>query len=85
VPALVLCAQDDPFIRLDPETRTRLKANRHIDFVETRHGGHCAFLGRDGGDEIHWAEATIIRYLQAVTGAVAARRESEARENSQLQ
>ena len=85
VPALVLCAQDDPFIRLYPETRIRLKANRHINFVETRHGGHCAFLSREGGDEIHWAEATIIRYLQAVTGAVAARRESEARENSQLQ
>ena len=68
VPTLVLCAQDDPFIRLTPETRARLKANLHIDFVETRHGGHCAFLGRDGGDEIHWAEATVIRYLQAVAG-----------------
>jgi len=65
VPALVLCAKDDPFIRLLPETRARLLANPHITFIETRHGGHCAFLGRDPGDDIHWAEATIMRFLAA--------------------
>ncbi len=70
VPTLILAAQDDPFIRLLPETRARLLANPHIDFVETRHGGHCAFLSRDPGDEIHWAEATVIRYLQSVTGGL---------------
>jgi hypothetical protein len=66
VPALVLCAQDDPFIRLFPETRERVLANRSITFVETRHGGHCAYLGRGAGDDIHWAEALVVRYLQAV-------------------
>ena len=65
VPTLILCAQDDPFIRLMPETRSRLLANPHIALVETRHGGHCAYLSRDPGDDIHWAEATVIRYLQA--------------------
>jgi hypothetical protein len=64
----VLLAKDDPFIRLLPETRARLQANPHISFVETEHGGHCAFLSRDPGDEIHWAEATLIRYLQSVIG-----------------
>ncbi len=68
VPTLVLYAADDPFVRILPETRARLHANPHIDFVETPHGGHCAFLSRDTGDEIHWAEATLIRYLQSVTG-----------------
>ena len=67
VPALVLTAQDDPFIRLFPETRALLLANPHITFVEPRHGGHCAFLGRGAGDEIHWAEAAVIRYLSEVT------------------
>ncbi|MDE3148013.1 MAG: alpha/beta fold hydrolase [Acidobacteriota bacterium] len=67
IPTLILCAQDDPFIRLLPETRAKLLANPHIDFVETRHGGHCAYLSRDPGDDIHWAEATVIRYLQAVS------------------
>jgi predicted alpha/beta-fold hydrolase len=69
VPTLVIHAQDDPFIRILPDTRALLLANPNIDFVETRHGGHCAFLSRDPGDEIHWAEATIIRYIQSVTGA----------------
>ena len=63
VPSLILCAQDDPFIRLFPETRERLRANRHIVFLEPRHGGHCAFLGPDAGDEIHWAEAAVVRYV----------------------
>jgi hypothetical protein len=68
VPTLVLYAADDPFVRILPETRASLGANSNIDFVETRHGGHCAFLSRDPGDEIHWAEATLIRYLRSVTG-----------------
>ena len=67
VPTLVLYAADDPFVRILPETRAILHANPHIDFVETSHGGHCAFLSRDPGEEIHWAEATLIRYLQSVT------------------
>ena len=63
IPTLILQADDDPFIRLFPETRAKLRANPHIAFVETRHGGHCAYLSRDRGDEIHWAEATVIRFL----------------------
>jgi predicted alpha/beta-fold hydrolase len=66
VPTLILHAQDDPFIRLLPETHAKLLANPHVTFVETRHGGHCAFLSRDRGNEIHWAEAAVIRYLLAV-------------------
>ena len=66
VPTLILCAADDPFIRLFPETRARILANPHIAFVESRYGGHCAFLGRGSGNDIHWAEATVIRYLQTV-------------------
>jgi len=65
VPTLILQAQDDPFIRLYPETRAKLLASPNITFVETTHGGHCAYLGRDPGDEIHWAEAAVMRFLTA--------------------
>ena len=65
VPTLILCALDDPFIRLFAETRERILANPRIDFIETRHGGHCAFLARRSADGVHWAEATVVRYLQA--------------------
>ncbi len=67
VPTLILHALDDPFIRLLPETRAKLLANPSIALVETPHGGHCAFLSRDPGNEIHWAEATVVRFLLAVT------------------
>jgi hypothetical protein len=66
VPTLILQALDDPFIRMLPETRAKLVANPHITFVETAHGGHCAYLSRDKGDEIHWAEAMVIRFLESV-------------------
>jgi predicted alpha/beta-fold hydrolase len=69
VPSLVLCAQDDPFIRLFDETRIKLLANPYIVFAEPRHGGHCAFLGPDAGEEIHWAEAVVVRYVADVAGA----------------
>ena len=66
-PSLVLLAGDDPFIRLTPETRERVLANPHINFVEPHQGGHCAFLSRRSAAGIHWAEAVVVRYLQSVT------------------
>ena len=69
VPTLVLLAKDDPFIRILPETRARLLANPHITFVETDHGGHCAFLSQDRHPQIFWAEVNLVQYLKSVTGA----------------
>lgn len=66
VPTFIVNALDDPFIRFYPETRAKLRANAHINFVETRYGGHCAFLARRSADGIHWAETTVVRFLQAV-------------------
>jgi len=68
VPTLILLSQDDPFIRLTPETRAKLQANSHVTLVETRRGGHCAYLSSDPGNEIHWAEATLTRFLLAAAG-----------------
>jgi predicted alpha/beta-fold hydrolase len=69
VPALILFALDDPFIRVTAESRAKILANPNIQFVETAHGGHCAYLGNDPGDDIHWAESTIVRYLLHSGGA----------------
>jgi predicted alpha/beta-fold hydrolase len=84
VPTLILCAEDDPFIRLAPESRARVLANPHIHFVESRHGGHCAFLARRSAD-VHWAEATVVRYLQAVASDTQATAAPHASFSSQLQ
>lgn len=45
VPALIIHAANDPFIRMQPETLRRIAENPHITYVETDDGGHCAFLG----------------------------------------
>ena len=68
VPTLILRALDDPFIRLIPETRAALLANPHIALIETRYGGHCAYLSDEPGNEIHWAEAAVMRFLLQRTG-----------------
>jgi len=67
-PALILRSLDDPFVRLTSETRARILSNPHIHLVETAHGGHCAYLGVHPGDDIHWAESTVIRYLLQFAG-----------------
>jgi predicted alpha/beta-fold hydrolase len=66
VPTLVLNAADDPFLRILPESRALVAANPNITFIETDHGGHCAYLAApdptrnyDG----YWAEHTLLRFL----------------------
>lgn len=63
VPTLILHALDDPFIRMTPETRAKLLANPRVRLVETPHGGHCAFLSPDHGNEGFWAEKTLLEFL----------------------
>jgi uncharacterized protein len=66
-PALIIHAANDPFIRMLPETRTRIADNPNITYVETADGGHCAFIGeRDGepGYDGRWAEREVVRFVQ---------------------
>ena len=68
VPTLVLHALDDPFVRILPVTCERMRANENIAYVETQHGGHCAFLATadpvQNGDG-YWAEKTLLGFLLA--------------------
>ncbi len=65
VPTLIVHALDDPFIRMLPETRAALMGNAHVRFLETRHGGHCAFLAAPASrnSDGRWAEATLLGFL----------------------
>ena len=68
VPTLILHAEDDPFIRITPETRNTIAANPQITFLETEHGGHCAFLAASdtaSGNDGYWAEHTALRFVLA--------------------
>jgi uncharacterized protein len=65
VPALILHAANDPFIRITAETRRKIASNPNITFVETEDGGHCAFLGtRTGADDGYWAENQMVNFLR---------------------
>ena len=65
LPTLVIHAHDDPFIRILPETRAKLEANPNITFIETSHGGHCAFLAPPNGYDGRWAERQIVNFAKA--------------------
>ena len=68
VPTLILNSLDDPFIRLASDTRDKILANPNITFLETAHGGHCAFLAEPDpatGYDGYWAEHTLLRFILA--------------------
>ncbi len=62
---LVLHSLDDPFVRMLEATRQALAANPRVTFIETRYGGHCAFLGAGTGTDTFWAEHTLLDFLRA--------------------
>jgi predicted alpha/beta-fold hydrolase len=64
VPTLILYAKDDPFIRIQPETRAKIAGNPYIRFMETRYGGHCAFLAEPNGYDGYWAERKIVEFVR---------------------
>lgn len=62
---LIIHSIDDPFIRMLPATRDALFSNPHVTFLETKFGGHCAFLARATSpqEDGRWAEQTLLQYL----------------------
>ncbi len=67
VPTLVIHAQDDPFVRILPESRAALAANPQVRFIETEHGGHCAFVGEDNSSDGRLAERQIVEFFHEIT------------------
>jgi hypothetical protein len=69
VPALVITAEDDPFVPPAPFHLPALTSNPHIELVVTRHGGHCGFVAAEGQeDDGYWAEGRIVEFAQRITG-----------------
>lgn len=68
VPTLIINSLDDPFIRLSEETRAKILGNRHIRFIETRHGGHCAFVESANGNDGRWAERKVVEFVSEFSG-----------------
>jgi predicted alpha/beta-fold hydrolase len=67
VPALIVTAEDDPFVPTAPFRDARLTGNPNIDLVVTRHGGHCGFFEAvENGSDGYWAERKIVEFAQGV-------------------
>jgi uncharacterized protein len=64
IPALVITAEDDPFVPSGPFRDPKLTANRNITVMVTAHGGHCGFLAENDGpdDDGYWAESRIVEF-----------------------
>jgi uncharacterized protein len=64
VPALIITAEDDPFVPSEPFRDPKVTANRHIELHVCQYGGHCGFIGeRSGEDDGYWAEKQIVDFV----------------------
>jgi uncharacterized protein len=66
VPALILTAEDDPFVPASPFRDPAVTGNPNLTVVITPAGGHCAYVepaapGYDG----YWAEREVVRFATA--------------------
>jgi predicted alpha/beta-fold hydrolase len=70
IPALVITAEDDPFVPVEPFRDPALTGNPNITLIVTRHGGHCGFLADAGpADDGYWAENAVLEFARThVTG-----------------
>ena len=73
IPALVITAEDDPFVPARPFRDSKLTGNPSIQLAVCEHGGHCAFVGSAAADDDgYWAERQIVAFAErhaAVTRA----------------
>jgi predicted alpha/beta-fold hydrolase len=70
VPALIVTAEDDPFVPAAPFHQPAIRDNPHVTLAVSAHGGHCGFIGpRAGEDDGYWAEQTIVGFVERVMTA----------------
>jgi predicted alpha/beta-fold hydrolase len=68
VPALIVTAEDDPFVPPGPFRDPRVRTNPNLNVIVTRHGGHCGFAADPNGsdDDGYWAETQIMEFAAKV-------------------
>ena len=65
VPALVISAEDDPFVPSQPFRNRRVSGNSHITLKLSPHGGHCGFVGSPSPEcDGYWAEQQIVDFTE---------------------
>ncbi len=65
VPALIITAEDDPFVPSQPFHDPKVTGNPHITLFACKHGGHCGFVGPPSGeDDGYWAEGQVVDFVE---------------------
>jgi predicted alpha/beta-fold hydrolase len=75
VPALILTAQDDPFVPFTSFSDPALVNNPSITLTAPKHGGHCAFIARENGEQRFWGEAKIVDFFKQLSEEASRREE----------
>jgi uncharacterized protein len=65
VPTLIMTAQDDPFVPFETFQNGNFAANPNVTLIAPKHGGHCAFISREPGEERFWAEARLVEFCKS--------------------
>jgi predicted alpha/beta-fold hydrolase len=66
VPALIIAAEDDPFVPSQPFHDPRVTDNPSITVCACAHGGHCGFVGSASAeDDGYWAEGQVVEFIES--------------------
>ena len=64
IPALIIAAEDDPFVPISQFQGDDVRANPHLRISLQRHGGHCGFIGQATPDhDGYWAEEAAVEFV----------------------
>jgi uncharacterized protein len=73
IPALILTAEDDPFVPVGSFQQSAVAGNPCVTTIITRHGGHCAFVEHAVGEyDGYWAEEQVVRFVTAHADSLSA-------------
>jgi predicted alpha/beta-fold hydrolase len=65
VPTLILTADNDPFVPVEPFRTSELSDHPCVTVVITADGGHCGFVeAAEPGYDGYWAEREIVRFIE---------------------
>jgi len=64
LPALIITAEDDPFVPAQAFREPRIADNPNITVLACQHGGHCGFVAPSAAqDDGYWAEKQIVDFI----------------------
>ena len=69
VPALILTAEDDPFVPGHQFRESVVADNPAVVVRLERHGGHCGFIAAGTTGDPYWAESSAVAFLSAAMDA----------------